>query len=78
MKKSKLKAITYTLPAYLASYLINNDASGITSEDQYYADKFLADRNLPMPSTCGESYFSGRNDIGDKLAGDVCDYTFLI
>jgi hypothetical protein len=75
---ANLEPVTYTLPAYWASYLINGDASGLEPADKAAADAFLARENLPGPVDCGEQYFSRHNDAGTGLAGDVCDYTFLI
>jgi hypothetical protein len=65
---------TYDLPAYWASYLINGDESGIEGKDQYEADKFLAERNLPSPVSCEPA------GIG-RFNGLMCDletYSFLI
>ena len=65
---------TYDLPAYWASYLINGDESGIEGKDQYEADKFLAEHNLPAPVTCepaGIRRFNG-------LMCDMETYSFLI
>lgn len=76
---TKGETVTYTLPAYWASYLINGDSSGINSHDEYFADKFLADRNLQPPVSCSEeSWFSHRNDSDNRLGGDVLEYTFLM
>lgn len=73
-----LTPLTYTLPAYWASYLINGDDSGIEAADKAAADKFLADHNLPAPCSCSdESWFAWNNDA-TLLGGDVMEYTFLI
>jgi hypothetical protein len=69
-----LTAAQYDLPAYWASYLINGDDSGLEGEELYYADKFLAAFNLPMPVSCEPA------GIG-RFNGLMCDmetYTFLI
>jgi hypothetical protein len=66
--------IEYDLPAYWASYLINGDDSGIEGKDQYEADKFLAERNLPSPVSCEPA------GIG-RFNGVMCDletYSFLV
>ena len=66
-----LETVTYTLPAYWASYLINGDASGIGDDDKRAADKFISDNSLPAPVSCSdESWFDHSNDAG-TLAGDV-------
>lgn len=74
----KLQSIEYTLPAYWASYLINQDASGISDEDKRQADEFLAEKGLPGACSCSdESRFSWRNDA-TNLGGDVLDFVFLV
>lgn len=78
LKAQTMKALTYTLPAYWASYLINDDASGLEPGEQATVDAWLAKMSLPMPASCSEeSHFSKHNDAG-QLAGEVLDYTFLI
>lgn len=73
-----LEPITYVLPAYWASYLINGDDSGISPEDKAQADSFLKRESLPVPVSCSdEQYFSWHNDATD-LGGDVLEYTFLV
>lgn len=74
-----LEPVTYTLPAYWASYLINGDDSGISPEDKAEADAFLAQHNLPDPVSCSdEKWFSWHNDSDNKLGGDVLEYTFFV
>lgn len=67
----------YILPAHWASYLINNDASGIDEFDQQAADSFLHSHKLGSPVSCSdETYFSRSNDATD-YGGVVLEYTFL-
>jgi hypothetical protein len=74
-----MKPVTYTLPAYWASYLINGDASGLEAGEQEIIDSFLARNGLDSPVDCSEeAYFSLFNDANTALAGDVLDYTFLL
>lgn len=76
-----LQPENYDLPAHWASYLINNDASGISAEEKAQADRFLKENELPFPVSCGEqSWFSRSHDASHitKCAGDVLNYTFLI
>lgn len=70
------KTETYVLSAHWASYLINGDESGLIDNDKGQADKFLSDHGLPNPVSCGESYFG--SSIATGLAGDVCEYTFIV
>lgn len=72
-----METTTRILPAYWASYLINNDASGLDAGEQAKIDAWLAVNGLPMPVTCGESHFSWHNDA-TALGGDVCQFTFLV
>ena len=65
--------ITYKLPAYWASYLINGDSSGLEESELQTVDSFLQANKDPHFVDCGEQYFSHSNDA-TKLGGDVCDY----
>lgn len=72
-----MQTVTYTLPAYWASYLINEDSSGLTLDEKCAAGRFLEENNLPFPVSCSdEAYFSRHNDAG-TLACNVLDYAFL-
>lgn len=78
-ERTRLRPVKYTLPIYWASYLINDDASGITEEDRKQADLFIDKNELPSP--CGvseETHFSKYNDANTGLGGEVAEYTFLI
>lgn len=73
-----MKTETYILPAYWASYLINNDDSGTSIEDIKEADKFLNDNNLPSPVSIGEeTWFAWSNDA-NNIGGDVAEYIFYV
>lgn len=67
----------YRLPAYWASYLINNDASGLEPGEREQIDAWLEKQDLPKPVDVGEAHFSWSNDATD-LGGDTATYTFLI
>lgn len=71
-----MKTLTYILPAYWASYLINGDASGLEDSERAVVDSFMVNEGNPNIVDCGEPYFSRRNDA-TLLAGDVCIYTAL-
>ena len=81
---TQIETITYKLPAYWASYLINGDASGFdiantpdnpnAGDDELATiDSFLQSEGEPNFVDCGEQYFSWTNDA-TTLGGDVCDY----
>lgn len=71
--------VTYTLPMYWASYLVNDDASGLEPGEKEQIDNFLRRENLhrTLITAMSESYFSRTNDSGNGLGGDVIDYTFF-
>lgn len=73
-----MTTVTYTLPAYWASYLINGDASGIDEDDKAAADAFIAKHNLPGPVSCSEESWFARSNDASRLGGDVLEYTFLL
>ena len=69
-----MKEITrYTLPAYWASYLINNDATGLEEGEQETIDTFLVREGIAFVHDCGEPSFAHCNDA-TSLGGDVCEY----
>ena len=74
---TNLETMSYTLPMYWASYLINGDASGLEDGEQAVIDAFLEREGNPHFCDCGESYFSWHNDA-TSLGGDVCDYTAIV
>jgi hypothetical protein len=76
MARSRITTVTYSMPIYWASYLINGDASGIDDDDIAQADAAIADIGLGSPVDVGDSEFRHRGDYG-RLAGDYADYTFL-
>lgn len=74
----RTKTVTYTLPAYWASYLINGDHSGLDPKDKLEADDWLRDHGNPRILTCSdEASFAASNDA-NHMGGDVLDYVTLI
>ena len=70
---------TRTLPAYWASYLINNDASGIDPQEKAQADEFLAREKLPMPSNYTDERLQWQNDAhAIPHGGQVCEFIFIL
>ena len=65
--------ITYTLPMYWASYLINGDASGLEDGEQALIDIWTESEGYPNFVDVGEPHFSRWNDA-TNLGGDVCEY----
>jgi hypothetical protein len=71
-----LKLVTYTLPAYWASYLINGDASGLDDGEQQQIDRWMRNNRPGYPLDCGEeSWFAHSNDA-TNLGDDVMEFTF--
>jgi len=70
---------SYILPAHWASYLVNNDSSGLDGSEVSDCDFFLTTNGLVGKSvSCGDTeYFSKWNDA-NKLAALVSEYQFLI
>jgi len=68
--------VTYSMPIYWASYLINGDASGMEDDEIKEADEAIEAIGLGSPVDVGESEFRNRGDYG-HLAGDYADYTFI-
>lgn len=63
--------LTYELPAYWASALINGDYSGLDSAETKQLNEWLESEGYPRFVSCSdESYFSHSNDATD-LGGDV-------
>ena len=80
---AKFETVEYTAPSCWASYWINSDASGLDDAEIEEADRAF-DRVLalhpaagPHPVDCSEPEFMYRSDLGPRLAGDMCTYTFM-
>lgn len=65
---------TYILPSYWASYLINNDPSGLSDEEKLQVDEWLKANSYPSFIDCGDKeYFSWGNDA-NSLGGNVMEF----
>lgn len=74
-----LKSIKFVLPATWSSYLINGDESSLSLTEIDIVNEFLAKNKLPAPVSCSENAWLAKyNDSGNRLAGDVLEYTFLL
>ena len=75
--------IKLVLPAYLASYVINNDSSGITAAEKSKYDDWKT-ANMPGGAAvdCAEeSHFRNFGSIDYlvcPLGGDFLEYTFIL
>lgn len=71
-----IRVVTYTLPVYWASYLINGDPSGLNDGEQETIDRWMRNERPGYPVDCGdESWFAYTNDA-TRLGGDVTLFTF--
>ena len=72
---------TYTAPSHWASYLINDDCSGLDDDDIIAADKFISWLRLGAPVDCTDDVgFMTFHDARpySPLAADCFTYTFLL
>ena len=66
--------ITYTLPLYWASALINGDLSGLEENEIDELDRFLERESNPyFVDVSEETWFSWSNDA-NRLGGDVAEF----
>ena len=73
-----MRTVTYTLPIYWASYLINGDDSGLEPGEKEEIDAFLEkEGNIEFVGVSEEYGFSHSNDA-NSLGGDVATYTALV
>jgi len=82
MLRAQMQVHEIAASAYWASYLINNDASGLNDAELALADAWLKRESLEHAefTDCGEPYFSwsyGFHTGADCAGGDLCDFTYL-
>lgn len=83
LKDEPPKIIKYYLPVYWASYLINNDPSGLNDGEQIEIDAYIeaeVEKNgysSMVAVDVSESWFAKANDA-NTLGGDVAQYTFCV
>jgi len=71
-----MKFVTYTLPIYWASYLINGDCSGMEEEEIQEVDAFLERNGLGFcVDMDNEQEFARSNDC-NNIGGPVADFAF--
>ena len=71
-----MKNYTYTLPTYLACYLINNDSETLSDEEKAEINSFMAKNRIYCVDVDIENeWFAHRNDL-NNLGGMVCEYLF--
>ena len=68
---------TFTLPVYWASYLVNDDASGLEDNEQDEIDAWL-DANAPgVCVDVSEDYGFCHTNDANNIGGDCAVYTFM-
>ena len=74
-----MRAETVTLPAFLASALINGDQSGPNDEDLHWVDAAIAYCAPGRIVSCeGEPFFASWCELpGFRLGADMLEYTVL-
>ena len=77
--KTKIETVTYRLPAYWASYLINGDATGMEDAEMAAVDAFVKSVAPAYPVSCENySVFDRTHDAFSFLpyAGATEEFTF--
>lgn len=68
--------LKFTAPSYWASYLINNDASGLTADDIEACNRWLQNEGIAYVLDCVDAGFRWRHDASEyALGGDCQTYT---
>lgn len=77
--ENETEIVTFDLPEFWASALVNHDMSGYDISDIRDIQKFFDDNNLNgcMVETDGEPFFMRSNDALD-IACNCLEYSFLI
>lgn len=76
-----IKTLKFMLPAFWASYLINDDASGMDEGEIKAVDQWMKQTRLPAPAACSDEIdFFHWHDARDvyPYASDCAVFTFLI
>jgi hypothetical protein len=67
------QVVTFILPMYWASYLINGCADSLLEGEQELIDAWTETEGNPWFVDVGEPHFSHWNDA-TNIGGDVCEY----
>lgn len=71
--KNKIEVIEYTLPTYLASFLINGVTDNLTKKEIEEVKNFCKSEGVRFVSVEDDSSFCQHNDL-HYLAGDCSTY----
>lgn len=61
----KIEVLEYTLPDYLACYLINGDTDSITPDEMKEIDEYLESEGVTIVSVNDDSSFRWANDLNN-------------
>ena len=62
---TQIEVLEYTLPDYLANYLINNDKTGLTMNEINEINWFLQSKGVDIVSMEEDSSFRWSNDLNN-------------
>lgn len=71
--KQEIEVLEYTLPDYLACYLINGDMDSITADEIKEIDSFLEKEGVTIVSIENDSSFRWSNDL-NKIGASCSTY----
>lgn len=72
--KQAIEVLEYTLPDYLACYLINGDTNLLKPEEIAEIDAFIAKEDIRIVSIKDDSSFCRSNDLHKHSAGNCSTY----
>lgn len=75
IESPKNDVITYTLPTCFASYLMNDDSSGLEDSDIEQIDKFVQERKIYCVGVLDNEKFTSHNDL-DNFGADCSTFQF--
>lgn len=70
------KILEYRLPDYLASYLINGDASGLQDDEIDKINQFLEEEGISILEMKDDSSFYWSNDL-DSIGANCSTFTVI-
>lgn len=72
--RKEIEVLDYTLPDYLACYLINGDTDSISEDEKKEIDSFLEKEGVVIVSVEDDSSFRWSNDL-NKIGASCSTYT---
>ncbi len=80
LRRADISTVEITAPSHWASYLINDDASGLEDDEQAQCDAWIEAEGLGAPVDCKDAGFIHYHGARQfcPLASDCCTYTFIV